>query len=273
MARYAVGDIQGCLTPLQKLLEQVCFDPGQDELWCVGDIVNRGPASLETLRFLHSLGPAVQIVLGNHDLHLLAVAAGVRPTQRSDTLAPILSAPDREPLLDWLRRQPLLWCSADGAFTLVHAGLPPHWTVAEAVEHAQEVSTVLQSPLASDFLQGMYGNQPERWEPSLQGFDRLRVITNIFTRMRFIRADGSLDLVSKGPPSTAPSGYMPWFDVPAAQWRHDAGTVLFGHWATLNGAVTDPQLLALDTGCVWGNRLTLVNVDSGQQWQQEWLPG
>lgn len=268
MARYAVGDIQGCLSPLRRLLDRVDFDPARDQLWCVGDIVNRGPESLATLRFIHSLGPAVRTVLGNHDLHLLAVASGAKPLRRNDTLRPILEAPDRDTLLDWLRSQPLLWRSPEREFTLVHAGLPPQWTAAHAGLLADEVSAALRGPECDAFLQEMYGNQPERWDEALTGFDRLRIITNSLTRMRFVRADGSLDLVSKGPPDKAPIGYMPWFDVPAAQWHHDAGTVLFGHWASLNAAVDDPRLLALDTGYVWGNKLTLVDVDSRRRWQQ-----
>lgn len=268
MARYAVGDLQGCLSPLQRLLERVKFNPAVDQLWSVGDIVNRGPESLETLRFLHALGDSVRVVLGNHDLHLLAVAAGVRAAKRSDTLQPILNASDRDGLLSWLIRQPLLWRSPDLDFTVVHAGLPPQWTTAHAAAYAAEVSAELQGPDSGRFLAAMYGNEPESWDPGLRGFERLRIITNYLTRMRFVRADGSLDLVSKGAPQSAPAGYMAWFDVPAAQWRHDAGTLIFGHWAALNGAVSDPALLALDTGYVWGNRLTLVDVDSGQRWQQ-----
>lgn len=267
MARYAVGDLQGCLAPLDTLLDRVGFDPRHDQLWCVGDLVNRGPHSLEVLRRLRDLGPAVRVVLGNHDLHLLAVAAGVRPSHPADTLDAVLQAPDREDLLAWLRRQPLLWRSEDAAFTLVHAGLAPQWTAAEAERLAAEVSAALQGPAATDFLRQMYGNQPERWQPELAGQDRLRVITNVLTRMRMVRADGSLDLASKGPPATAATGYMPWFDVPAAQWRHDAGTVIFGHWASLNAEVDDPALMAMDTGCVWGNLLTLADVDTGQRWQ------
>ena len=268
MARYAVGDLQGCLDPLQRLLDRIKFDPARDQLWCVGDLVNRGPQSLETLRFIHGLGPAVRVVLGNHDLHLLAVAAGVRPLKRSDTLRPILESPDRDVLLDWLRRQPLVWRNPELDFTLVHAGLPPQWTAAHAFDYAQEVSEILQGPQCYAFLAAMYGNQPECWDDSLTGFDRLRTITNYLTRMRFVRADGSLDLASKGAPHQAPVGYMPWFDVPAAQWHHDAGTVIFGHWAALNGAVDDPRLLAMDTGYVWGNALTLIDVDSRRRWRR-----
>lgn len=269
MTRYAVGDLQGWLTPLQKLLDRVGFRPGVDQLWCVGDLVNRGPESLDALRFVKNLGDSARVVLGNHDLHLLAVAAGVKREKRSDTLSQILASEDCEELLEWLARQPLVWRSEDRTFTLVHAGLPPQWTAAKAERLAAEVSAALTSDRRTEFLAAMYGNEPECWDDNLTGFDRLRVITNYLTRMRFVRANGSLDLVSKGTPEDAPTGYMPWFEVPAAQWRHDAGTVIFGHWAALNGAVDDSQLLALDTGYVWGNHLTLVDVDSGEQWTEQ----
>lgn len=261
MTRYAVGDIQGCFEPLQRLLHKVRFDPARDQLWAVGDLVNRGPQSLESLRFFAELGTSARVVLGNHDLHLLAVANGIRPLKRGDTLQPILDARDCAELLAWLRQQPLLYRDPTGDYTMVHAGLAPQWTIAQAATLADEVGTVLRGPGWIDFLRGMYGDTPSRWNEQLRGIERWRVITNYLTRLRFCDTHGELDLRSKEGPDAAPPGFMPWFDVPG---RKSAGhKLVFGHWATLLGRADRDDVIALDTGCVWGNTLTLIDLDSG----------
>jgi len=267
MATWVVGDIQGCLAPLKRLLDRVSFDWRADALWSTGDIVNRGSDCLGTLRFLYAHRERVRLVLGNHDLHLLALAAGVRKPNRSDTLGPILRAPDSDELLSWLQRQPLLHREHDVA--LVHAGIPPQWTIDEAAERAREVERALTGPDARRFFKAMYGNEPDRWDDALKGMDRLRVITNYFTRMRFCAADGRLDLTSKGtianPGGAAArdAGLKPWFKHPKRKARKDR--ILFGHWAALQGVSGDPNALALDTGCVWGNAMTLYCLDTGER--------
>lgn len=258
MTRYAVGDLQGCFDPLQRLLERVKFDPAHDQLWSVGDIVNRGPQSLECLQFFYELGNSARVVLGNHDLHLLAIAHGLRPLKRGDTLQPILDAANGGELLSWLRQQPLLY--RDGHYTMMHAGLAPQWTVAHAQQLADEVAVVLQSDHLVEFLRGMYGDTPTCWSEDLRGIERWRVIVNYLTRLRFCTAAGELDLSSKGEPATAPAGFMPWFDVPE---RKSAGdTLIIGHWAALMGRTQRSDVIALDSGCVWGNRLTLLNLET-----------
>lgn len=260
MATWVVGDIQGCLDCLLDLLARARFDPAADRLYAVGDLVNRGPRSLETLRFCRSLGAAFQSVLGNHDLHLLAVARGGRPLGRKDTLGEILTAPDREELLDWLQRRPLLLRL--GRHTLVHAGIPPQWTLEEAAARAGEVEAVLRdAERAPRFLAKMYGDHPRRWRDDLQGTERLRCIVNYLTRMRYCDAEGRLELANKRPPHQGPAGYYPWFAVPG---RRTAGQpILFGHWASLGGETGREDAIALDTGCVWGGRLRLLCLESG----------
>lgn len=264
MATYAVGDLQGCLQPLKCLLERVAFDPAKDRLWLVGDLVNRGPQSLETLRFLFAMRDALVCVLGNHDLHLLAVAHNIERLRKNDTLQEILDAPDRQDLLDWLRQQKLMHYDAERDIALVHAGIPPQWTVEKALKRAAEVEEALRDdarlPL---FLDGMYGNEPAKWDKDLHGIPRLRVITNYFTRMRFCKADGTLDLKSKEGVGTAPPGYAPWFSYPQRKSR--GRKIIFGHWAALEGNCDEPGLSALDSGCVWGGALTLMNIDSGER--------
>ena len=264
MATYAVGDLQGCLEPLKQLLQRVAFDPARDKLWLVGDLVNRGPQSLETLRYLYAMRNSVVCVLGNHDLHLLAVAYNAERLKKADTLREILEAPERDDLLDWLRNMPLVHHDAERDVTLVHAGIPPQWSIEKSLQRAAEVEEALRDdqrlPL---FLEGMYGNEPAKWDKKLHGIDRLRVITNYFTRMRFCTPDGKLDLKSKEGLDTAPEGYAPWFSYPA---RKAAGRkIIFGHWAALEGQCDVPGLYALDTGCVWGGSMTLLNVDSGER--------
>ena len=272
MAVYAVGDLQGCLEPLQCLLKRVNFDPAEDRLWLVGDLVNRGPQSLQTLRFLYAMRDSLVCVLGNHDLHLLAVAHNIERLKKGDTLREILEAPDRDELLDWLRLQKLLHYDAEREIAMVHAGIPPQWSLKKALRRAAEVEEVLRDdarlPL---FLDGMYGNEPARWERELTGVTRLRVITNYFTRMRFCTADGKLDLKSKEGLDSAPPGYAPWFSHP--QRRTRGLKLIFGHWAALEGRCDEPGLFALDSGCVWGGSMTLLDIDSGRRWQCDCGPG
>jgi bis(5'-nucleosyl)-tetraphosphatase (symmetrical) len=257
MSTYVVGDLQGCLQPLLCLLEQVAFNPQKDKLWCTGDLVNRGPESLAALRFIHSLGDACITVLGNHDLHLLAVAYGNASLKPADTLQEILDAPDSSILLDWLRHQPLI--HHENNFTLVHAGIAPQWSVSEAMQYAHEVETALRSENFTDFLNHMYGNQPDVWQDNLTGHDRLRVITNYLTRMRFCYADGRLDLKNKLGAEHAKEGTYPWFKTPGRIATNN--NIVFGHWAALLGQANTPHVYALDTGCIWGGSLTLLRIE------------
>ncbi|QIB65962.1 symmetrical bis(5'-nucleosyl)-tetraphosphatase [Kineobactrum salinum] len=266
MTIYAVGDIQGCLQPLKFLLKKVAFNADRDQLWSVGDIVNRGPKCLKTLRFLHDMRDNLVMVLGNHDLHLLAVAAGVRAPTPTDTLDKILAAPDRDKLLNWLAHRPLL--HHEDGHTLVHAGIPPQWSVEDALRHAREVEAVLQSPDCVTFLGAMYGNEPNAWSEDLTGMERLRVITNYLTRMRYCTKKGVLDLVSKGPrPNPGPPGdsrkVSAWFSHPHRKTANDR--IIFGHWASIEGHTDSPNVIALDTGCVWGGAMTLYRLDSGER--------
>ena len=252
---YAIGDVQGCYGPLQDLLGAIAFDPARDRVWLVGDLVNRGPDSLAVLRWAKAQGRAVVAVLGNHDLHLLAVACGAAPAKTGDTLAGVLNAPDREELLDWLRGRPLLY--REGDYCMVHAGLLPAWTAADAARLAREVEAELRGPHADDFFRAMYGNAPARWEDRLRGAARTRVVVNAMTRLRVLQADGSMELGFKGPPAELPAGLTPWFDAPGRRSRDV--TVVCGHWSAL-GLVLRDDVLALDTGCLWGRRLTAVRL-------------
>ena len=257
MATYAIGDIQGCYDPLRRLLDRIDFDPARDHLWFAGDLVNRGPQSLQTLRFVRGLGKAAECVLGNHDLHLLALSAGNMRHREDDDLLRLLDAPDAADLLHWLRHRPLLHYSASKHWCLIHAGLPPQWDLATARQCAQEVERVLRGKAFPDFMRVLYGNQPDRWDPALQGIDRLRFIINCFTRLRFCTPSGRLVLKAKGPPGSQPSGVMPWFLVPGRRTRKER--ILFGHWSTL-GFHHAERTWCLDTGCVWGGALTAVRV-------------
>jgi bis(5'-nucleosyl)-tetraphosphatase (symmetrical) len=240
-------------------LEQAEFDPHQDVLWCAGDIVNRGPQSLETLRYLYALGDAAVVVLGNHDLHLLAVAYQQTSPRKKDTLKKILRADDREELLSWLRRQKLMHVSADKKYLLCHAGLPPIWSPEQALSYAREIEVLLQSEDIADFLHHMYGNQPRTWNESLQGPARWRLITNYLTRMRFCDSRGKLELDCKLGPTQAPKGYQAWYKFP--HQLNDDQQLLFGHWAAVDGNTGESQFIALDTGCVWGGRLSMLRLD------------
>jgi bis(5'-nucleosyl)-tetraphosphatase (symmetrical) len=259
MPVYAVGDLQGCLDPLKRLLDKAGFDPAGDRLWLVGDLVNRGPHSLEALRFVRELGDAAITVLGNHDLHLLAIHQGVHRVRRRDTVQPILDAPDRQVLMDWLRHRPLLHHDAEVRWTLLHAGLPPQWDLETARACAAEVESTLRGPDYALLLERMYGNEPDLWSPSLEGWDRLRFITNCFTRLRYCTADGHVDMEYKGAPGGQLPHLMPWFAVPG---RSSADMrIVFGHWSTL-GLYQADNVLCLDTGCVWGQHMTLARLDS-----------
>lgn len=263
MTAWAIGDIQGCLEPLDRLLAKIRFDETRDELWLTGDLVNRGPDSLGVLRRLYAIRDRCRIVLGNHDLHLLAVASGAVARKRKDTFADVLEAHDAGTLLAWLQQQPLLHYDARRNTVMTHAGIPPQWSLFDAQRLAREVEDVLHHANAHAFFGAMYGNEPACWDESLAGNARLRTITNYFTRMRFIDASGALDLVSKEGLGTAPAGFLPWF---ASATRKSATTrLLFGHWAALEGNTGIPGVEALDTGCVWGNALTALNLDDGRR--------
>jgi bis(5'-nucleosyl)-tetraphosphatase (symmetrical) len=258
MAVFAIGDVQGCYDDLMRLLERIHFDEADDRLWFAGDLVNRGPDSLGVLRFVRKLGKRAVTVLGNHDLHLLAVAAGTAKPRANDTLDDILEAEDRDEYLDWLRHRPLLHHDASLGYTLVHAGLPPQWDLGLARECAQELESALRGPDPAGFFREMYGDEPHRWSDGLKGISRLRFIVNCFTRLRYCSAAGDLELKHKGAPGTQPEGCLPWFEVPD---RASAGLhVLFGHWSTL-GEVRRHNVYPLDTGCVWGGRLTCLRLD------------
>jgi len=251
MAFYLIGDLQGCNEPLGRLLDTLDFSPSRDTLYLLGDLVNRGPDSLGVLRRLMALGDAARCLLGNHDLHLLAIAHGVRKPNRSDTLDNILRATDRGALLDWLRQRPMA-LQAHG-WLMVHAGVLPSWDAVQTVALAGEVEAVLRGPDWIAFLQGMYGDRPDHWHEDLAGAERLRAIVNALTRLRFCSSKGQMEFVTKNAAAAAPPGFMPWFDIPG---RRTVGTpVAFGHWSTLRQAPR-ADVLALDTGCVWGGCLT-----------------
>jgi bis(5'-nucleosyl)-tetraphosphatase (symmetrical) len=258
---YLLGDLQGCCDALESMLETTDFSASRDHLYVLGDLVNRGPRSLDTLLKLQSLGASATCLLGNHDLHLLAVAEGVRPLHRSDTLAEILSHPRREALLDWVRRLPM--AVHEHGWLMVHAGLPPQWDLALTLQLAGEVEAQLRGPDLRGFLTQMFGNKPDRWPDAAEVVsDRQRFTINALTRIRFVAADGALDFKTKEGAGAAPEGLLPWFDAPE---RRSAGIpIAFGHWSTL-GLINRPDLLSLDTGCVWGGRLTAVRLNGDQR--------
>lgn len=262
MSTYAIGDIQGCFESLQQLLDKIQFSASRDQLWLLGDLINRGPDSLGTLRFAKSLGDSAVVVLGNHDLHLLAVATGARKANKKDTLDEILEAKDREELLHWLRQQKLLHYCKKLKTVAVHAGIPPIWSLKFARKLATEVESTLQSKHYTSFLRSMYGNTPDIWHDKLKGYDRLRLITNYFTRMRFCSTKGQLELSTKTGPDQAPKGFAPWFSHTNPSMENTR--IVFGHWASLMGQTENKQAIGLDTGCVWGNKLTALCLESGE---------
>jgi bis(5'-nucleosyl)-tetraphosphatase (symmetrical) len=255
MALYLIGDVQGCDAALGRLLATIGFSPSRDTIYLLGDLVNRGPESHLVLRRLMGYGDAARCLLGNHDLSLLAVAYGTRAPHRNDTMEPVLLASDREQMIEWLRQQRMA-IHAHGLL-MVHGGLLPQWDAAQALALAAEVEGVLRGPGLADFLAGMYGNQPAQWHDALTGADRLRVIVNAMTRLRFCTPEGVMDLKASGGLRDAPPGYLPWFDVPG---RKSAGTTIaFGHWSTL-GFLQRPDIVSLDTGCVWGGCLSALRL-------------
>jgi len=254
---YLVGDIQGCASALDRLLDEIAFSPSRDHIYVLGDLVNRGPGSLATLRRLRGLGAAASCVLGNHDWHLLAIAAGVRPRHRSDTLDDILDAPDREDWLAWVRTRRM--AVFEQGWLMLHAGVVPQWDLATTLRLAAELEQNLRQRPPREFLAAMFGNEPARWSDSLDGEERLRFTLNTLTRIRFVADDGTLEFQTKDGADGAPPGFRPWFDVPG---RRTAGVpIAFGHWSAL-GLVERDDLLGLDTGCVWGGRLTAVRLDA-----------
>lgn len=265
MATYVLGDIQGCYEPLRRLLDIVAFDAGHDRLWLVGDLVNRGPQSLEVLRYVRRLRTAATVVLGNHDLHLVMQAEGVGKTSDEDTLGPVLAAPDCDELMAWLRSRPLF--HVDGSNAMVHAGLLPQWSIAKAQALADEVSIALQATNYRDFLANMRGSEPVAWDDALTGWDRLRVIVNAMTRMRYCTADGAMEFRARGaknPPEEGPVGCLPWYAVPG---RASADHVLYcGHWSAL-GYRRESKVIALDSGCLWGGCLTAVRLEDQHAFQ------
>lgn len=262
MATYAIGDIQGCYDALRRLLDIVRFDPPRDTLWLVGDLVNRGPQSRATLRFVKGLGASAISLLGNHELHLLVAAAGYTKQYPGDTLSDILEAPDRDELLDWVRQQKLM--HAAGGYAMVHAGLLPQWSIETALALAAEVEHALRSHTCDGLLRTMYGNQPDAWRDDLQGDDRLRVIINAMTRMRLCTAQSQMEFRHKLAPVNMPLGYMAWYDVPQRASRDT--TILFGHWASLGALVRD-DVINLDSGCVWGRKLTALRLEDRRTFQ------
>lgn len=256
MAIYAIGDIQGCYDDLLRLLEQIRFSPATDQLWFTGDLVNRGPKSLQTLRFVKSLGNAAVSVLGNHDLHLLATAAQSAKTRKKSSMDDVLIAKDCDELLHWLRHRPLL--HFNGEYCLVHAGLPPQWDLDTAKKMAEKAEKILRGRDYSKCLKLLYGDKPDLWSEKLKSAERMRFIVNCFTRMRYCHADGKLDFEYSGPPGTQPRHLIPWFQMPE---RKSAGLkIVFGHWSAL-GYRNENNCFGIDTGCLWGGQLTALKLD------------
>lgn len=265
MSVYVIGDIQGCFEPLLKLLDVINFHPQTDQLWCAGDLVNRGPDSLSVLRFLFNLPIPPVVVLGNHDLHLLAVYYGQARVLQSDTIQSILAAPDSEMLCHWLRHQPLIHHDEDYGYTLLHAGLPPQWNSIQAKQYASEVETVLRGANYKDFFAHMYGKTPDEWDEQLAGWERLRFIANALTRIRFCTLSGRLDFCDKGAIGSQAEELYPWFQLP--ERKSATEKIIFGHWAALDGQIFSPYLFGLDTGCVWGRKLTAMRLEDQKIFQ------
>lgn len=260
MAIYAIGDIQGCYTEFRRLLDNIKFDPAQDTLWLAGDLVNRGPHSLETLRFVKGLGETAVTVLGNHDLHLIATVVSLAKAGKKDTLGPILRASDCDELIDWLRRQKLFHCG-DG-FCMLHAGLPPQWDLQLTLQMAEEAEQAIGGEDYLNFFRSMYGNKPGVWQDDLSKTDRLRFAVNCFSRLRFCSVDGEMDFSQKGAPGSQPAHLLPWYAVPGR--KSQDLRIIFGHWSTL-GFYQGHNVISIDTGCLWGGQLTAVRLDNGMQ--------
>ncbi|HHG0425050.1 TPA: bis(5'-nucleosyl)-tetraphosphatase (symmetrical) ApaH [Yersinia enterocolitica] len=266
MSTYLIGDVHGCLDELLALLAQVDFDPQHDTLWLTGDLVARGPASLDVLRYVRSLGSAVRMVLGNHDLHLLAVYAGISRNKPKDRITPLLEAPDADELINWLRRQPVLQVDDKLKLIMAHAGITPQWDIETAQMCAREVESVLSSDSYPLFLDAMYGDMPNNWSPELTGLARLRFSTNALTRMRFCFPNGQLDMICKDTPENAPAPLKPWFELP--RLVSPEYSIIFGHWASLEGKGVPEGIYGLDTGCCWGGNLTLLRWEDKRYFTQ-----
>lgn len=262
MATYAIGDIQGCYQSFQKLLNKIQFNPSNDFLWLAGDMINRGPDSLNTMRFILEYQAQIQCVLGNHELHFLAVVNQNKAIHSKDTFNDILLSNQKDDIVNWLSKQPLAFYSRELKTLMVHAGLPSCWSALDAVKYSHEVSSVLQSNQATNFYSTMYGNQPEQWGENLQDMDRLRYITNALTRIRYCYADGRLELQTKSPIGSQVTGLTPWFELDN---KHYQENIVFGHWASLNGKCSVARIQALDTGCVWGGKLTALRLEDKQR--------
>lgn len=262
MTTYAIGDIQGCYDPFQRLLDKLNFDPAEDKLWLAGDLINRGPKSLETLRFIISLGDSAQSILGNHECHFLAIAKGHKAPHRIDTFSNLLAADDSEQLIDWVQSQPFFYHDDELGYSMLHAGVPPQWSLSDTKKYALELESVFQSPAIDSFLAAMYGNSPNRWDENLTGHDRLRFIINCFTRLRYCDKDGQLNFKEKGALGTQPSNLVPWFNAPNRQTINDK--LLFGHWSTL-GLHQSNKATCLDSGCLWGDSLSAIALDGSEQ--------
>ncbi|TBL48868.1 bis(5'-nucleosyl)-tetraphosphatase (symmetrical) [Obesumbacterium proteus] len=267
MSTLLIGDVHGCYEELRALLAQVDFDPAKDTLWLTGDLVARGPDSVEVLRYVQSLGDSVRMVLGNHDLHLLAVYAGISRNKPKDKITPLLDAPDADSLINWLRRQPILQVDNKLKLVMAHAGISPQWDIETAQVCAREVEAVLSSDSYPLFLNAMYGDMPNSWVDGLTGLQRLRFSTNALTRMRYCFPGGELDMICKDAPGEAPSPLKPWFNLPS-KVSDEGYSIAFGHWASLEGKGTPPQVYALDTGCCWGGDLTLLRWEDKQYFTQ-----
>jgi bis(5'-nucleosyl)-tetraphosphatase (symmetrical) len=263
MSTYAIGDLQGCYAELQDLLNKINFDENNDHLWFVGDLINRGPASLQTLRFVKSLGDSAKVTLGNHDLHLLAVANNVRKPHRKDTLDEILNADDADELIEWIRHLALLVTDPDLGFTMVHAGFPPQWTLGQAKELAHETETLLQGHQFNDFIHHMYGNEPDTWSDDLKDNDRHRFIINAFTRVRYIDENGKLNIKVSSAPGTQDESLTPWYALPTRKTKDDK--IIFGHWSTVHLGIEQDfkqyNVYPLDTGCLWGGTMTAMRLE------------
>lgn len=267
MAVYAIGDVQGCFDELQLLLKKINYRQSDDILWFAGDLVNRGPKSLEVVRFIKNLGSRAVVVLGNHDLHLLAIAAGCANNKATDTVDDILNAHDRDDILDWLRRQPLMHHDEESGFTMVHAGLPPIWNLATALSCAREVESMLSGVDYQEFFKHMYGNKPDIWSEELTGWGRLRFIINCFSRLRYCDENGKLALNEKGEPGTQSPDYVPWFEVKSR--LNKELRIIFGHWSTLRlHGLSVSNVFPIDTGCVWGDQLTAIKLQQNPEYFQ-----
>ncbi len=262
MSTYAVGDIQGCYEEFARLLDRIDFQTGRDRLWLLGDLINRGPDNLSVVRRVREMGSSAVTVLGNHDLHFLAVHRGGHSPNRSDTFDDLLTSPRVDDISDWYRQQPFIVRDKVLGYAMVHAGIPHLWKMRKALELAAEVEEVIRGSTCEQYFRELYGNEPDRWKESWDGMERWRVVTNYFTRMRLIDADGTLDFSHKGALEDAPEGFSPWFSLRAEEPLKQ--TLLFGHWAALEGHTDDDRIIGLDTGCVWGRSLTCMRLEDGR---------